>query len=83
MYTYTYTLGPYSDLTFVHNEPRLGFLLPMALTLSHTVKDVFNRTYLYTLINLPNPTHDAACQAGRHCVPFLEFFGITRPGIEP
>ena len=29
---YTYTLGPYSDLTFVRNEPRLGILLPMQET---------------------------------------------------
>ena len=29
MYTYTYTLGPYSDLTFVRKKPRLGIQLPM------------------------------------------------------
>ena len=35
MYTYTYTLGPYSDLTFVRNEPRLGILLPMGEIYRH------------------------------------------------
>ena len=30
MYTYTYTLGPYSDLTFVRNKPRLGYSLAYA-----------------------------------------------------
>ena len=33
MYTYTYTLGAYSYLTFVRNEPRLGILLPMRISL--------------------------------------------------
>ena len=31
----------------------------------------------------PNPTLDAERQAGRHWVPFLRVFGMTRPGIEP
>ena len=31
----------------------------------------------------PNPTLDAERQAGRHWVPFLLVFGMTRPGIEP
>ena len=31
----------------------------------------------------PNPTLEAESQAARHRVPFIRFFGNTRPGFEP
>ena len=38
MYTYTYTLGPYSDLTFVRNKPRLGYSLAYGPNYQHIIK---------------------------------------------